>query len=73
MKKLKKFQKNISFYSEYLRKWIHFIGKTFSKTKILRIESTDLIFVDPLVTTIRDIAAYIRKSSEDLSIYTDLQ
>jgi hypothetical protein len=72
IEKLKMFQKNISFYSEHLRKWIQFVGETFSKTKILRTESTDLIFVDPLVTTIRDIAACIRKSSEDLSIYTEL-
>ena len=71
IEKLKMFQKNIILYSKYLRKWIQFIGETFSKTKILRTESTDLIFVDPLVTTIRDIAACIRKSSEDLSIYTD--
>ena len=71
IEKLKMFQKNISLYSEYLRKWIHFISVTFGKTKILRTESTDLIFVDPLVTVIRDIATYIRKSSEDLSIYTD--
>lgn len=71
IEKLKMFQKNIALYREYLGKWIHFIGVTFGKTKILRAESTDLIFVDPLVTAIRDIAAYIRKSSEDLSIYTD--
>jgi len=71
IEKLKMFQKNISLYSEYLRKWIHFISVTFGKTKILRTESVHLISVDTLVTVIRDIATYIRKSSEDLSVYTD--
>lgn len=71
IEELKMFQKKISLYSEYLGKWMHFISVTFGKTKILRTESTDLISVDPLVTVIRDIATYIRKSSEDLSIYTD--
>jgi inorganic pyrophosphatase len=71
IEELKMFQKKIFLYSEYLGKWIHFISVTFGKTDILRKESIHLISVDPLVTVIRDIAAYIRKSSEDLSIYTD--
>jgi hypothetical protein len=71
IEELKMFQKKIFLYSEYLGKWIQFISGTFGKTDILRKESIHLISVDPLVTVIRDIAAYIRKSSEDLSIYTD--
>jgi hypothetical protein len=71
IEELKMFQKKISLYSEYLGKWMHFISVTFGKTNILRTESIDLISVDPLVTVIRDIATYIGKSSEDLSIYTD--
>ena len=71
IEELKMFQKKISLYSEYLGKWMHFISVTFGKTIILRTESIHLISVDPLVTVIRDIATYIGKSSEDLSIYTD--
>jgi hypothetical protein len=72
IEELKMFQTKISLYSEYLGKWMHFISVTFGKTNILRTESIHLIFVDPLVTVKRDIETFIRKSSEDLSIYTDL-
>ena len=71
MEKLKMILKNTSLYSEHLRKWMHVTSVTFGKTNILRTESIHLISIDPLVTVIRDIATYIRKSPEDLSVYTD--